>query len=171
MSQIQVMSQSAAVVSFVKQVLGDRFEAGQDARTIITKEDRKIVVSMLVAGFAAGMIQMSADARSKYTEESKIRTYCSGLTTNWLNKSLELNGGTKYEAKNPGVRSGSEAYRQALKLRGELEAEGRDTTSVDEFIEANRPAVPEAKAPKVKTVKGLDLSSLPPELQALAQVG
>jgi hypothetical protein len=117
MSQFQVMSQSAAVVSFVKQVLGDRFQSGADARTIITKEDRKVVINMLVAGFLTSTIEMSADAKAKYSEESKLRTYASGLTTNWLNKSKELNGGTKYEAKNPGVRSCAASSRLKVVIR------------------------------------------------------
>ena len=169
MNATQILSQSAAVVKFTKEVLGDRFEAGMDARAIVTKDDRKLIVSMLVAGFLAGEIQMSADARAKYSEESKLRTYSSGLTTNWLNKSLELNGGTKYEAKQPGIRSGSDSYKQALKLKAELEADGRDTTEVDAFIEANRPVAPTPKAKKQP--KGLDFSALPEELRSLAQVG
>lgn len=169
MNATQVVSQSAAVVSFVKQVLGDRFQPGQDARTIITKEDRKIVINMLVAGFLTNTIEMSADAKAKYSEESKLRTYASGLTTNWLNKSKELNGGVKYEAKQPGLRSGSEAYRQALKLKAELEAEGRDTTAVDEFIKENSPQAT-TKTASSKKSKALDFSSLPEELRALAMV-
>jgi len=40
-------------------------------------------------------------------DDAKLRSYCSGLQSNWLRKDTRLNGGVKYVAKNPGSRAGS----------------------------------------------------------------
>jgi hypothetical protein len=155
------LSQSVACVEVVKSVLGARFVAGTDVKSVITKEDRAEMITQLVGGFIGGEIQMSADARTKYSEEKALRVYCSGLLTNWLNKSKELNGGVKHEIKNPGSKSGSVELKQALALRKHFLDQGTEVPAeLEAYIAENTPAKVEAK-------KELDLSALPEGLRNL----
>ncbi len=98
------LNQKDAVFNAVSQVLaenGVHFEEGQDARTHMSKEFRAQVNQILFEGFRAGNIELNGEK-----SDSELKTYVSGLQSNWLNKDKRLNGGTKYVAKNPGSRAG-----------------------------------------------------------------
>lgn len=156
-----ILSQSQAVVSIVKSVLGESYDIS--TATKLSSDQRSRCLDMLIAGFGQEGISMSADAKSKYSEPKKLKAYCSGLLTNWLNKSPELNGNTKYQAKNPGSRSGSTELKQALALKAHFEANDQELPpELIAFIEAEQ-----AKITKPKTEKALDLSALPEELRNL----
>lgn len=156
------LSQSQAVVSIVKSVVGESYDISVPTRLTIDQKSR--CLDMLIAGFGQEGISMSADAKAKYSDAKKLKTYCASLLTNWLNKSPELNGNTKYEAKNPGSRSGSTELKQALALKAHLEANDQELPSeLIAFIEAEQ-----AKITKPKAEKTLDLSALPEELRHLA---
>jgi hypothetical protein len=122
---------------------------------------------MLCEGLVGGTIQFSPEAKAKHEAKGTIKTYASGLLTNWLNKSPELNGNTKYEAKNPGSRSEPDQLKQARVLKSILVANMKDTTGVDELIAKCEAEIAETKAAKATKTKELDFSALPPELQAL----
>lgn len=158
MTTFQAMKQVDAVVQAVKSILGDDYNPA--VKVALSKDQRQEVITMLVDGLYCGTIQLSQEARAKHTvANDTLKSYASGLLTNWLAKSKELNGNTEYAPLNPGSRSNPQ-LKQAYQLKAYLESLGQDTSPVDAHIST----LEAAKAPKAKT---LDLSSLPPELQAL----
>lgn len=66
----------------------------------LTKAAKESVLDALVQGFEDDEIELSS-------KQDDIRKYSVGLLNNWLRKDTRLNGGDRYEAKNPGSRSGS----------------------------------------------------------------
>jgi hypothetical protein len=149
----RVMKQVDAVIAIVSGIQG--FVPGVK----LNDAQRKEALDLVCAGLTAGEIDMSAGARAKHDTEAKMRLYASGLITNWCNKSKELNGGVKYQAKNPGSRSGSEEFKQAVLLKKYLTEKGQDIPeALEQFITDNTP---------VKTEKVLEVSALPEHLQKL----
>lgn len=147
-------SQSQAVVEVINAVVNPQ----PGVKVTLTSEQKAQVRDILIQGFRAGEIRLAKDYSDK-----QLKSYTSGLIDNWLNKSKALNGNTTYQPKNPGSRSGSQEYKQALALRAHLSSEGKDIPAeLEAFIEANKPQ------PKVKPTKELDISALPTHLQGLA---
>jgi predicted outer membrane protein len=148
------MSQHQAVVSFTKSVLSDRFEAGRDVKSYATREDKRRVAELVADAMIEGQVELGADARAKYatTKENLISKYVTGMITNWWNKSKELNGGAKYEAKNPGSRQGvsDPVVKELRTLRKHLESVGNDEgiAKVDAAIAERLAAVAAESKPK-----------------------
>ena len=119
-----MMNQHQSVVFFTKQVLGNRFEGGRDVKEYGTKDDKRRVAELVADGMLRNEVELSPEARAKYagTKEGLISKYVMGMVTNWWNKSKELNGGVKYETKNPGTRAGSgdEILKELRELRKHL---------------------------------------------------
>lgn len=152
------ISQVNAVIESVKAVVQVR----EGERVQLTKDQRGNVIDSLVFGFKDGAIEMSEAAQAKYLSDDKaLKVYVNGLLTNWLNKSPVLNGGTKYEAKNPGIRKGSDEYKQAIALKKHLlESGALVPVELEGFIAEHAPK----SEPKVKT---LATDALPEELRKL----
>lgn len=94
------MKQKDAVYQAVTNVMGE-----QDGAYNPSREERAEINQILLEGFRTGKIDY--DGGFNELEESKQKSYVSGLQSNWLRKDPRLNGNTKYVAKNPGSRSGS----------------------------------------------------------------
>ena len=97
-----------------------------------TKEERAQVTEILVEGFKAGRIALkdTPSNAEKLADDAKLRSYVSGLQSNWLRKDPRLNGNVKYVAKNPGSRAGStdpqiKAMRVLLQTRTDLSTTDR----------------------------------------------
>ncbi len=157
------MSQKEAVHSAVTVVLSENgisITEGEDVSSLLTREFRAQVTAILVEGFNSGSIVLD----KTFSTEAALRTYCSGLTSNWLRKDKRLNGGTKYEAKNPGSRVGSsDASLKAMRLLLNTKTDAADKAEIQAFIDAR---VDEIKASR-KPTKVIDLSAIPAELQHL----
>jgi uncharacterized protein YabE (DUF348 family) len=98
--------QKEAVFSAVSSVLteaGISVNEGDNFAASLNRELRAQVTNILVEGFNNGTIALD----KSFESEADLRTYCSGLTSNWLRKDPRMNGGVKYVAKNPGSRVGS----------------------------------------------------------------
>lgn len=79
-----------------------------DGPVVLSKDERGLVHQMVCEGFRSGTIEFEntpANAE-KLASDSKLSQYVSGLISNWLRKDTRLNGGEKYEIKNPGSRAG-----------------------------------------------------------------
>jgi hypothetical protein len=121
--------QKEAVFSAVTSVLsevGIQVTEGDSFASHLTRELRAQVTNILVEGFNNGSISLE----KTFDSEADLRTYCSGLTSNWLRKDPRINGGVKYVAKNPGSRVGSadpqlKAMRTLLATRTDLSTEDR----------------------------------------------
>lgn len=162
-------SQHEAVVIATKEVFGSRFEAGMDVKDIATKEDKLAVVNRVVKMFQADEAALSDEAKVKYADAKALTGYTAGLVTNWWNKSKELNGGVKYEAKNPGARAGSqdEQIKEMKNLQKHLEAAG-NTEGAAKVALAINARLEEIKAIcSAKKLPAVDTSKLPEELRSL----
>ena len=146
------MNQKEAVFTAVINVCGV-----QDGAYTPTPEQRKSINAILFEGFKAEKIEMET-AKS----DSDLKGYVSGLTSNWLRKDKRLNGGTKYEAKNPGSRAGS-ADPQLKAMRALLSTltDESERSEVQGHIDAR---VSEIAA--VKQAKTVDFSALPEALRS-----
>jgi len=95
------MNQRNAVVSLVLSL------REFDGPVVLTTQEKKICVDALMTGFKEGGIEMTPEAKRKYLgNDGELSKYCVGLLNNWVRKAPELNGGVRYEAKNPGSRAG-----------------------------------------------------------------
>lgn len=155
-------SQRAAVFAAIASTLethGVEFHQGTDVKSLLTKEMKSEVNDILCKGFRDGSIELSTE----YPTDAELRSYTSGLISNWLRKDPELNGGIKYVPKNPGSRTGStDPQMKALKILLSQTADESDKEEIQGFIDAR---AAELNAGKVK-VKAIDFSVLPAELQA-----
>jgi len=145
--------QKEAVFSAVTSVLSEAqisVNEGENYATHLNRELRAQVTNILVEGFNNGTIVLE----KSFESESDLRTYCSGLTSNWLRKDPRMNGGVKYVAKNPGSRVGSadptiKSMRTLLATRTDLSVE--DRAEIQSCIDAR---VSEVRSSK-KTAKSL----------------
>jgi hypothetical protein len=74
------LNQREAVYQAVMNTLADNnisFDDGQTpaAQSLMTKEMRAAVIAIVVAGFQAKEVELSAEAEAKYDTEAKIKGY------------------------------------------------------------------------------------------------
>lgn len=154
-----VISQKEAVFNAVCEVVGS-FSGSVELST----DQRKQVIEMVMSGFQSGSVEISAEASAKYDTDAKLKSYTQGLVSNWLRKDTRLNGGSKYETKNPGSRAGSgdETVRALRALRKTL-TDAEQIAEVESEIESRLAAVKAAKQPKVE----INASLIPENLRHL----
>lgn len=156
------IKQKDAVYQAITNVLteeGVHFEDGMNVGPEMTKERRLIVSNVLVAGFQGGTIELDKE----YETESALRSYVSGLISNWIRKDTRLNGNTKYVAKNPGSRLGaSDDQLKALKALYAQTTSEADRAEIQGFIDQR---VAELNASKVKKVE-VNFEALPEALRS-----
>ena len=123
-----------------------------------SKEQRAMINAIICEGFKNGTVELSTE----YATDAELKSYTSGLISNWLRKDTRLNGGTKYVAKNPGSRAGSgDAQLKAMRALMSTLTTPEDKAEVQKHIDARVAEIASAK--QVKTV---DFSALPADLQA-----
>ena len=164
------INQREAVYVTTMNVLADHeipFDDGQagGAEAVVTKDMRKSIVDCISLAILAGEVEMSTEGKAKYNDIKKMKTYVSGLVSNWYRKDPRLNGATKYKAKNPGSRAGSgDEQIKALKTLRQVKAEDAEAVAViDQAIEARK-----AELGASKTVELTDdmIACLPAELRS-----
>jgi len=131
----------------------------------LNKEQRASVIQAVTASILSGDTEFSAEARAKYVGEAQIKGYVNGMVSNWLRKDTRLNGGSKYETKNPGSRAGQGD--EVLKNLKNLKAQTNDPDQI-ELIDshiANRTAEIAATKTK-KTTAAVNYDALPADLRA-----
>ena len=160
---MSTQTQKEAVFNAVSSVLseaGVNVNEGDNFATHLSRELRAQVTNILVEGFNSESIALD----KPFSSESDLRTYCSGLTSNWLRKDTRLNGGMKYVAKNPGSRVGSsDVHLKAMRALLSTKSDPSDQAEIQTFIDAR---VAEIKASR-KPTKTIDISAIPAELQHL----
>ena len=141
-----VVSQKEAVFTAITEVLGN-FSGSAELST----EQRKEVISSIMSGFASGVVELSAGAAAKYDTETKLKSYTQGLVSNWLRKDVRLNGGSKYETKNPGSRAGSgdDTVKALRALRSTL-TNADQISEVESEIATRVAAFKASKTPKIE---------------------
>lgn len=150
------MSQKEAVFQAVRNVCGE-----QDGAYTPSKEQRAQVNSILFEGFRSGGIELDREF-----SDTDLKSYVSGLQSNWLRKDKRLNGGVAYVAKNPGSRAGSgDPQLKAMRALLTTDISAEEKAEVQTYIDAR---ISEISASKKKTV-AVDFSALPADLAAKFQ--
>lgn len=105
-------------------------------------DTQKKEVNTLVFNF----FKSGATAHSGNPTDQQLLKYIPGLVNNWVRKDKRLNGGVKYETKNPGSRSGSgdesvKAMKQLLSATTDPEARQQIQAAIDARLEELKPKV------------------------------
>lgn len=148
------MTQGNAVYAAVVAVLGGEIDGPVQLTDIQLKE----VEEAVFFAFKSGQCTKNSGGQ----DDGSLKKYIPGLVNNWLRKDLRLNGGVKYQAKNPGSRSGTgdDTIRNMKVLlkhfEGNIEAQEQIQLEINKRIE-------ELKPPKTT----VDVSKLPESLKHL----
>jgi hypothetical protein len=158
-------SQKEAVFSAVNSVISENnltVSDGQSVSEVLNRETRAQITNILQEGFSNGSIELD----KQFTSDSALRTYCSGLLSNWLRKDTRLNGGVKYRPANPGSRAGNGD--PSIKAMRVLLNSGKVTSETDrseiETLIANR--LQEIGAAKSAASVTVDYDALPESLRS-----
>jgi len=150
-------TQKQVVINAIIEVMGST-----DTKNMSSDEQKQILDIIAVQLVEQNCV--SADA--KFKDVASLRKhYVSGLLNNWIRKAPELNGGVKYEAKNPGSRT-KDPTLQALKaIVAQFTADNNPNlpAAIEEYNKC-LDALNKAKA-KTKVVE-IDFSALPAETLA-----
>jgi hypothetical protein len=119
-----------------------------------TKEERAQVNEILFQGFKAGTIAYDGDIPA----DQALRSYVSGLQSNWLRKDARLNGNVKYVAKNPGSRTGS-GDKQLIAMKALLAVQTNPTAIAEITAEI------EKRKAELKPKVEIDANNIPEELK------
>ena len=145
------MSQKEAVFRAVTVVTG----FNGDGICAPTREQRAMINTILFEGFRKGEIELERE----FTDQ-ELKAYVSGLQSNWLRKDKRLNGGIKYEAKNPGSRAGvGDPQLKAMRALLAGLTDPAQRAEVQRYIDARVAELAAISAPQV------DLSALPEALR------
>ena len=118
-----------------------------------TKQVHEVVFQMFKEG---------TTTHSRNPSDEELRKYIPGLVNNWMRKDLRLNGGTKYEAKNPGSRAGSgDAALKNMKLLLETVSEPVARAAIQKEIDQRKEQLSAAKRPAI------NVDALPEHLRYL----
>ena len=162
---MSVQTQKEAVFSAVTSVLneaGVSVNEGENFATHLTREYRSQVTAILVEGFKSGSIALD----KTFEDDAALRTYCSGLTSNWLRKDTRLNGGMKYVAKNPGSRVGSsDPQLKAMRVLLSTQEDPAKRAEIQSFIDARVSSIKASRKP----AKTFNAADLPAELQYMIE--
>lgn len=158
-----MLSQKEAVFSTTTKVLaeaGVKFEEGMTVGSVVDKDLRAQIVSILCEGFEAGKIELKS-------EQENLKSYTNSLVSNWFRKDKRLNGGVKYEAKNPGSRTGqADPTVKNLRLLQQRFAEGSaQHTQISTKIDERVAVIKAEKA--AKSMKAIDINAIPDDLKHL----
>jgi hypothetical protein len=143
----------------VYQAITNIFELSGEGAVELDRGQKHEVIEILTEGFKAGKISYDGAIPA----DKELRNYCSGLLNNWLRKDTRLNGGVKYEPKNPGSRAGSGD--PTIKALRQLMASGMLTSPED--IAEVQSAIDRCQA-ELKPVEkpAIDVSALPEALRS-----
>jgi hypothetical protein len=106
-----------------------------DNKVELTHNDRKTIVTMIMAAIDSGDMHLSVAARAKHDTPKKIRNYSTGLLSNWLRKDHRINGGLKHKINNPGSKANQDdEVIKSLKSIRKLLSNHKEILAVDAEI-------------------------------------
>jgi hypothetical protein len=128
-------TQGEAVFQAVCEVIG-----GEPGGKVELREDELKKVHALVFSF----FKTGATSHSKNPTDEQLLKYIPGLVNNWVRKDPRLNGGTKYQTKKPGSRSGSgdesiKAMRTLLSMTNDPSAKQAIQAEIDKRVATLKP--------------------------------
>lgn len=130
----------------------------------LTKDQRATVIGLVTDSIVGGETEFSAEAKAKYATRDDVKGYVNGMVSNWLRKDTRLNGGSKYETKNPGSRAGQGD--EVLKNLKALKSTLTDAAHIEAVDEEITKRTAELAASKAKSVT-IDESKIPESLRHL----
>lgn len=157
------MKQNDAVFGAVCEVLGQN---NFSTKVELSKDQQNQVIEIVTNGILNGTVDFSTEAKTKYNDYDKVRSYTTGMVNNHLRKDLRLNGGSKYQPKNPGSRAGSGD--EQLKALKALRSTVSDPETIQQLDAAIEVRTQEIKATKVKKVE-INYDALPEHLRHLVK--
>jgi hypothetical protein len=131
------VNQKEAVFNTVTSFLNEQGKSVIDGEAVmLEREDKRTIIGMLATSLEANEIEVSEAKQAKMTEDKHYRDYASNILNNWSRKDTRLNGGEKYQTKNPGSRAGAgdDQVRELKKFRSTL-SDADQIASVDKAIE------------------------------------
>jgi hypothetical protein len=163
-----MMNQREAVYTATHSVLSDAgidFEDFGDISDVMTQDLRGKIHTIVCELFSQGKVNFkdTVSNTEKMENETKLKSYVSGLISNWFRKDKRFNGNVVYQPKNPGSRTGQGD--QVLKTLRALHKQyvDIDNTKADlikEQITVRLETIASERAKKTP----IDLSVLSPEL-------
>lgn len=164
-------AQKDAVINTILSVLKERgidYEMSGPTRMkdVLTSEDLTKIKSIVFEGFKTGSINMTDKSKDKYSDETELKGYVSGVVGNWIKKYPEFNKGEPYVPKNKGSRAGS-GDEQIRALRN-LKKTVTDTQVLAEIDESIAARLKEIQAEKAKDVE-INVDALPEHLKHLVK--
>ena len=154
-------SQKEAVYSAVTSVLseaGINVTEGTSVASHLSRDLRAQATSILVEGFVNGTVSLD----KSFSDQAELRNYSSALLSNWIRKDTRLNGGVKYQAKNPGSRAGgSDPQIKAMRLLLSTKADAHERAEIQAFIDKRQ-----QELHKIEVKTNIDVDSLPEELRS-----
>lgn len=158
-----MLSQKEAVYQAVKSVFAEHGVSHEDfTKAELDKSMREQVISIVTTGFENNEVELKSS-------QDNIKSYTSGLVSNWLRKDKRLNGNTVYKPANPGSRTGQQdPMVKNLRILLSTLPEGSEAhTACQERISTR---IAEVKAEKAKSqVKDIDFSCIPDDIKALLE--
>ena len=149
---MSTVNQRQAVYVATMNVLAEHeipFDDGQagGAEKVVTKDMRASIVDGISLAILNGEVEMSTEGKAKYNDLKKMKTYVSGLVSNWFRKDPRLNGNTKHQAKNPGSRAGAgDEQIKALKTLLTVKAgDAEAVAAIEQAIEARKTEISASK--------------------------
>ncbi len=153
---MSVMNQKEAVFSALCAVMSCKSFEGKCEPT---PEQHKQVNNILFTSFQEGKISFDGEL----PEDKKLKSYVSGLTSNWLRKDGRLNGGVKYQPTNPGSRAGStDPQVKAMRALLSTVTNPKDKLEIQGHIDARIAQIKPSKSVEI------DVSALPEALRHMA---
>ena len=136
-----------------------------DSAVKLTKDERANVIAIVTEGIIAGKVDFSTEARAKYDTPAKVKGYTKGMVDNHLRKDKRLNGGEKYEAKNPGSRtsSGDPTLKAMKALQATVEKDSENWHQIEAAIYKRTMEL------SVKKTAVIDINALPEEFRHLVK--
>jgi hypothetical protein len=157
------MNQKEAVFNAVMDVLSQekvKLDDGSNVVNLLNRDRRHKVNQILFDGFKSGDIELATE----FPNDSILRTYCSGLQSNWVRKDKRLNGGVPYIPKNPGSRDGyNDPSIRAMRLLLSTKTEHAERAEIQKHIDQRKAELERSRpaAPKVE----IDFDALPTALR------
>lgn len=164
------MSQKDAVVSEVKAILGSSFDPSQPAREQLSDEQLKTIKSNIVSNILNG----SVDFKKETTDEKEIARYVSGMVSNHLRKSKDLNGGNSYSPQSTGRGSRDPQISELNKLLKTYTEGTEEFNQIVTAIESRKTELASERAAaakerkKAKELSSINMDVLPEGLKGLA---
>lgn len=141
------MNQKEGVFAAVRSVFTEATVPQTGAWSATQKEQ---VHSILAAMFKQGEV----DYKGGCPNDAALMKYIPGLVNNWVRKDTRLNGGEKYQTKNPGSRTGSgdEALRN-MKVLLSVTTDPQTKQLIQAEIDKRTASLAAAKAPSIDPTK------------------